>query len=144
MDLVTWDTNQKRLVSHTSLPEPTLGYELSPDGSMLALDNEDKIEVYSTETWKLLASFDDKKGANMGANMAWSPKGSYLAEVSQAIKIYDMSAKKLATTFGQLGGQKTITDLAWSPDGTGLVTSSMLLSNDQPSDLTITVWTLNS
>jgi WD40 repeat protein len=143
MDLATWDTNQGKLVSHTSLPEPTLGQELSPDGSMLALDNEDKIEIYSTGTWKLLASFEDKKGPNTGASFAWSPNGKYLAEVSQSIKIYDVTAKKLATTFGQVDAQHTITDLTWSPDGAGLATSTMVLSNDQPSDLTVNVWALS-
>ncbi len=110
---------------------------------MIALDSEDKIEIYSTDTWKLLASFEDKKSPNMGASLAWSPNGKNLAEVSQAIKIYDVAAKKLATTLGQTDAQNTITDLAWSPDSTGLATSTMVLSNDQPSDLTVNLWALS-
>jgi hypothetical protein len=143
IDLATWDTNQGKLVSQTSLPEPASGQALSPDGSLLALDGEDKIDIYSTATWKLLASFADKKGPNMGASLAWSPNGNYLAEVSQSIKIYDVAANKLAATFGQVDAQHTITDLVWSPDGTGLATSTMVLSNDKPSDLTVNVWALS-
>jgi hypothetical protein len=143
MDLATWDVDKGKLVSNASLSEPSLslGQLLSPDGSMFALDSEDKIEIYSTATWKLLASFEDKK--SLGATLAWSPNGNYLAEISQSVKIYNVAAKKLATTFGQVDAQHTITDLAWSPDGTGLATSTMVLSDDQPSDLTVNVWALS-
>jgi len=147
IDFATWDTDQGKIVSTTatSLPDPSLslGQELSPDGSLLALNRQDNIEIYSTDTWKLLASFVDKKGSNQGASLAWSPDGKYLAEVSQSIKIYDVAAKKLATMFGQVDAQHEITDLAWSPDGTGIATSMMVLSNDQPSALTVNVWALS-
>lgn len=141
MDLATWDTSQGKLVSNTSIPEPSLGQALSPDGSMLALDYDKKIDIYSTSTWKLLASFDSQKP--LGAKLAWSPNGNYLAEAAQSIKIFDVAGNKLAATFGQVDAQHTITDLVWSPDGTGLATSSMVLSNDQPSDLSVDVWALS-
>ncbi|GHO97668.1 hypothetical protein KSF_077160 [Reticulibacter mediterranei] len=143
MDLATWNSNQGKLVSHTTLPAPQFDQQLSPDGSLLALDSEDKIEIYSTNNWSLLASFANNV-AGMGLHkLAWSPDGKYLAGSANAIKIYDMTSRKLATTFGQVDDQRTITTLAWSPDGTGIATSSMVQSNDQPSDLTINVWALS-
>ena len=143
MDLATWDTDKGKLVSNTSLPEPAFGQELSPDGSMLALDSEGKIEIYATDTWKLLASFENKVSGQGVHTLAWSPDGKYLAESTNVIKIYDVNAKKIAATFGGVDTQHWITTLVWSPDGTGLATSTMVLSDDQPSDLTVNVWALS-
>jgi hypothetical protein len=143
MELATWDSDKGKLVSNTSLPEPTFGQELSPDGSMLALDGEGKIEIYATDTWKLLASFENKVSGQGVHTLAWSPDGNYLAESTNVINIYDVTGKKIAATFGKVDAQHWITMLTWAPNGTGLATSAMVLSNDQPSDLTVNIWALS-
>jgi Tol biopolymer transport system component len=144
--IAVWDINAGKLMtSDVVLPDLTQGYDyqLSPDGSLIALDQEGKIDIYTTADGKLLTSFENKVTGKGEHTLAWSPDGKYLAESANTIKIFDITAKKLATTFGQVDAQHWITALVWSPDGTGIATSSMVLSNDQPSDLTVNVWALS-
>ncbi len=144
--IAVWDINAGKLMtSDVVLPDLTQGYDaqLSPDGSLIALDLEGKIDIYTTANGKLLTSFENKVTGEGVHTLAWSPDGKYLAESANTIKIFDMTAKKLAATFGQVDAQHWITTLVWSPDGTGIATSSMVLSNDQPSDLTVNVWALS-
>jgi WD40 repeat protein len=144
--IAVWDINAGKLMtSDVILPDLTQGYDaqLSPDGSLIALDLDGKIDIYTTANGKLLTSFENKVTGQGVHTLAWSPDGKYLAESANTIKIFDMTSKKLAATFGQVDAQHWITTLVWSPDGNGIATSSMVLSNDQPSDLTVNVWALS-
>ncbi|WP_236065117.1 WD40 repeat domain-containing protein [Reticulibacter mediterranei] len=145
-DLAVWDINAgKLLTGHAVLPDITQGYDyqLSPDGSLIALDQEGKIDIYTTANGKLLTSFENKVAGEGVHTLAWSPDGKYLAESADTIKIFDMTAKKLATTFGKVNNSQWITTLVWSPDGSAIASSSMTKSDDQPSDLMVNVWQLS-
>jgi WD40 repeat protein len=143
-DLAVWDINAGKLLGgNATLPEATFDMQLSPDGSLVALDQEGKIDIYTTANGKLLTSFENKVTGEGVHTLAWSPDGKYLAESADTIKIFDITAKKLATTFGKVDAKHWITTLVWSPDGAGIASSSMTLDDGQPSDLMVNVWQLN-
>lgn len=140
--LTLWDVNAGKQASSTSFPAAAFGAQLSPDGSLLALDQKGKIEIYNTADGKLLTSFANKATGENAPTLAWSPDGKYLAEGADAITIYDIAAKKLATTLGQADGQHWITNLTWSSDSTGIASSTTPLGNAS-SDVTVNVWQLS-
>lgn len=143
-DLAIWDMSAGKLLSNNAtFPEATYDMQLSPDGSLIALDQEGKIDIYTTSNGKLLASFENKVAGEGVHTLAWSPDGKYLAESADTIKIFDVTAKKLATTFGKVNDPQWITTLVWSPDGSAIASSTMTKSDDQPSDMPVNVWQLS-
>jgi WD40 repeat protein len=146
-DIAIWDISAGKLVTGNAtipeLPEATYDEQLSPDGSLIALDQDGKIDIYTTANGKLLASFENKVTGEGVHTLAWSPDGKYLAESADTIKIFDMTAKKLATTFGKVSGPQWITTLIWSPDGSAIASSTMTKSDDQPSDMPVNIWQLS-
>ncbi len=139
-NLTLWDVNAGKQMGNASFPIAAADALLSPDGSMLALDQQDKIEVYNTADGKLLTSFATKATGKNARTLAWSPDSKYLASGADAITVYDIATKKLATTLGQTDGQHWITDLTWSPDSKGIASSTTPTSNG---NVTVTVWQLS-
>ncbi|QBD76149.1 WD40 repeat domain-containing protein [Ktedonosporobacter rubrisoli] len=134
-----WNLNTKKQVS--KLSSFSGGPALSPDGSLLALDQTNQIEFYSTADGKPVGSVNaDKRTAN--TILAWSPDGKYIARNTGAITIYDVQAKKEVAKFGQVDAQHAITTLAWSPDSKGLVSASGPSNSTSP-QATVQVWALN-
>jgi WD40 repeat protein len=99
----------------------------SPDDASLALGlpNASKVQIWSTASGQLAASFTDHDAAVqiIGA-LAWSPNGKYLAESGSDIHIWDVATQKTVITFGKVEKGNWIATLAWSPDSSMLASSS--------------------
>ncbi|HEY0754381.1 MAG TPA: hypothetical protein VGD98_10495 [Ktedonobacteraceae bacterium] len=145
--LQIWDLQTGKKIGELAVAHNrnAFGWAFSPDSSLLAIDDEGVINIYTSADGKLLTSFENKVSGQGVHNIVWSPDGKYLAESATVIKVYDVTAKKLVTTFGQVDAQHRITTLIWSSDGKGLASSTLLLANNVPdvSDNRVSVWSLN-
>lgn len=118
----------------------------SPDGTSLALGltNASKVQIWSTATAQLIASFTDTDAsAHVIGALAWSPDGKYLAESGSDIHIWDVKAQKFVATFGKVDPTRWTATLAWSPDSRMLVSATNgILQKGKITENKINVWKL--
>lgn len=101
---------------------PYAAAAFSPAGEYLATISRNKIDLWSTRTWRLLRTVTPAANTTFVSDIAFDPQGHRLAAATttnQAV-VYDTSTWK-STDFGTPGGMMNI--LRFSPDGNRLATA---------------------
>lgn len=112
-----------------------LALDFSPDGSLLATGDDQRIKIWQVPEYKLVRTLSGHDAPPVWA-LAFSPDGSTLASGSsdRQVKLWNVDTGECLKVFE--GHQGSIGSLAFSPDGQTLVSSS--------EDNTIKIWQLET
>jgi WD40 repeat protein len=118
-----WDPATGALFGARDYGDTLVAFEPSPDGSRLALANDDALVlVVCGRTGDVLISHRVWLDASWG--LAWSPCGRYLASGGyDSAEVWD--AQSGATLLTYRGHAGDVSSVAWSPDGRWLVSSGV-------------------
>jgi WD40 repeat protein len=118
-----WDAATGVLLGLCDYGDPLVAIALSPDGSRLAIAQDDaSVQVVCARTGVAFIKHSVKLDASWG--LSWSPCGKYLASCGYAsVEVWD--ALSGATLFTYHGHEETVSSTAWSPDGGWIVSTGV-------------------
>jgi WD40 repeat protein len=107
---------------------------VSPDGKSIALAGSLGVWLYNAQNMELLAHL--YKNAGFVNDIAWSPKGQYLAVANSngTVQIWDAKKQKMVQSFDK--HHSAVVTVTWSPDGKRLASGG--------TDNIVRVWTLET
>ncbi|HVS36270.1 MAG TPA: protein kinase, partial [Gemmataceae bacterium] len=110
-----WDPETGRLLQ-TIRAGPSRALAWSPDGARLATGGDKKINLWETQTGKLVSALDGQTGEARA--LAWSPDGKTVAAVAadKLVRLWDPDKGKESRTLPADSATEPVA-LAWSADG---------------------------